>query len=176
MTTFDYILLIVAVVALAYQLYLLFRAKREIIIKGTAPSRGAVVVLLAVVLVLALVRTENLRHTWPVFVVIGITCLSVFAGGCGIGRKGMFSSGRFIAFGQAEYYEVKDFKNQKIFVLSRTTRATQMVISEADLAQVLEIMEEQGIPEYAVYTKRLAKRTANRMEASANKSKKKKKK
>ncbi len=174
MNTFDYILLIVAVVALAYQLFLLFRAKREILIHGTTPSRGAVVILLAVVLALALIRTENLRHTWPIFVVIGITCLSVFAGGCGLGRKGMFSSGRFIPFNLAEYYEVKEYKNQKVLVLSRTTRATQMIIAEADLPAALAMMEENHIPIYAEYTKKLAKRTANRMEAQQKKKKKKK--
>ncbi len=173
MTTFDYILLAVAVAALAQQLWLLIRAKREILIRGTAPSRGAVVVLLAVVLALALARTENLRHTWPVFVVIGITCLSVFAGGCGLGARGMFGSGRFIDFSRAEYYEIKELKGKTLFILSRTSRATQMFISEEDLPRAMELIEQNGIPSYQEYTKRLAKRTSTRMQANQKKKKKK---
>ncbi len=173
MTTFDYILLAIAVVATAQQITLLFRARREILIRGTAPSRGTVVALLAVVLVLALVRTENLRHTWPIFVVIGIACLAIFAGGCGLGNRGMYSSGRYVSFASAEYYEIKEHKGQKIFRLSRMSRETQMIIKEADLPAALTMMEQNSIPNYEEYTKKMAKRTADRVTAHQKKKKKK---
>ncbi len=174
MTTFDIILLIVAVVVVAQQLTLLIRAKREIIIRGTAPSRGAVVVLLVLVLALAIIRNPNLRQTWPIFVLIAIACLAIFAGGCGLSARGMFSSGRYVAFAQAVYYEVKEFKGQTIFRLSRSTRETQMVVPEGKLDAILELMEQNSIPTYEAYTKKMAKRAGDRLQAQQRKKKKKK--
>ena len=77
MTTFDYILLAVAIAVLGHQISLLIRARREIILPGKPPSRGAVAVLLAVVLVIAIIRTENLARTWPIFVIVFVEMLSI---------------------------------------------------------------------------------------------------
>ena len=100
MTTFDYILLAVAIAVLVYQISLLIRARREIILPGKPPSRGAVAVILAVVLVVAVIRTENLARTWPVFVIVFVACLAIFAGGCGLSANGMFGKLlAIIAFG-----------------------------------------------------------------------------
>ena len=66
MTTFDYVLLAIAAVVLVHQLMLMVRAKRDVLIPGTPPNRKAVAVLVAVVLVLAVVRTQNIAQSWPV--------------------------------------------------------------------------------------------------------------
>lgn len=175
MTTFDYILLAIAVVVLVQQFSLLIRAKREILIHGTPPNRKAVVVLLAVVLVLAVVRTENLARTWPVFVIIGIACLMIFAGGCGLSANGMFSSGRYISFAQAAYYEMDERGGRRILRLSRLSRETHMIVTDEQLPAVMEMLENNSIPTYEVYTKKMAKQASTRMEAQERKKKKKKK-
>ena len=74
-----------------HQLMLMVRAKRDVLIPGTPPNRKAVAVLVAVVLVLAVVRTQNIAQSWPVFVVIAVACVTVFAGGCGLAANGMYS-------------------------------------------------------------------------------------
>ena len=49
MTTFDYILLIVAAVVLIYQVRLLLRMKRDVLIPGVPPHRKTVGVLMALI-------------------------------------------------------------------------------------------------------------------------------
>lgn len=174
MTTFDYILLAVAILVLGHQINLLIRARREIILPGKPPSRGAVAVLLAVVLVLAIIRTENIARTWPVFVIIFVACLAIFAGGCGLSANGMFGSGRYIPFSQAAYYEIDQRGNQRIFRLSRLSRETHMILTDEMEDKVLELMADNGIPRYEEYTHKMAKRATTRMEAQQRKKKKKK--
>lgn len=173
MTTFDIILLVVAILVLGHQISLLIRAKREIILPGKPPSRGAVAVVMAVVMVLAIIRTDNLARTWPVFVLVFVACLAIFAGGCGLSAKGMFGSGRYIPFSQAAYYEIDQRGSQKVFRLSRLSRETHMILTEEMEPRVLEIMRNEGIPRYEEYTHKMAKRANTRMEAQQRKKKKK---
>ena len=174
MTTFDYVLLAIAAVVLVHQLMLMVRAKRDVLIPGTPPNRKAVAVLVAVVLVLAVVRTQNIAQSWPVFVVIAVACVTVFAGGCGLAANGMYSSGRFISFQQAAYYEVDQRNGQTIFRLSRLTRETHMIVPEGKLAAIEELMTTNSIPRDADYQKKRAQ-SANARAASRQKKKKKKK-
>ena len=173
MTTFDIILLVVAILVLGHQISLLIRAKREIILPGKPPSRGAVAVVMAVVMVLAIIRTDNLARTWPVFVLVFVACLAIFAGGCGLSANGMFGSGRYIPFSQAAYYEIDQRGSQKVFRLSRLSRETHMILTEEMEPRVLEIMRNEGIPRYEEYTHKMAKRANTRMEAQQRKKKKK---
>ena len=174
MTTFDYILLAVAVVVLVQQFTLLIRARREIVIHGTPPNRKVVMVLLAAVLVIAVFRTDNLTHTWPVFVIIAIACLMIFSGGCGLSADGMFSGGRYIPFAQAAYYEMDERGGRRVLRLSRLSRETHMIVTDEQLPAVMEILENNGIPRYEEYTHKMAKRASTRMEAQQRKKKKKK--
>lgn len=174
MTTFDYILLAVAAVLLVYQLRLLLRARWEITIPGKAPSRGAVVVLVVVLLALALFRAENLTRTWPVFLLVGLACLTIFAGGCGLSDSGMFASGRYIAFDQAAYYEMDERGGRRVLRLSRLTRETHMIVTDEQLPAVLALLQEHQVPRYEEYRKKMAKSAATRAEAQARKKKKKK--
>ena len=174
MTTFDYILLAIAIAVLGHQISLLIRARREIILPGKPPSRGAVAVLLAVVLVIAIIRTENLARTWPIFVIVFVACLAIFAGGCGLSANGMFGSGRYIPFSQAAYYEIDQRGSQKVFRLSRLSRETHMILTDELEPKVLEIMRNEGIPRYEEYTHKMAKRAATRADAQQRKKKKKK--
>ncbi len=178
MTTFDYILLAAAAVLLVYQLRLLLRARREITIPGKAPSRGAVVVLVVVLLALALFRTQDLTHTWPVFVLVILACLTIFAGGCGLSDKGMFAGGRYIAFDQAAYYEMDERNGRRVLRLSRLTRETHMIVTDEQLPAVLTLLEGSGVPKYEDYRRKMAKSAATRAEAQARnrQSRKKKKK
>lgn len=178
MTTFDYILLAVAAVMLVYQLRLLLRARREITIPGTPPNRGTVILLVVVLLVLALFRAQDLSHTWPVFVVVAAACLTIFAGGCGLSANGMFSSGRYIAFDKAAYYEMDERGGRRILRLSLLTRETHMLVTDEQLPAVLALLEESGVPKYEEYRRKMAKSAATRAEAQARKrqSRKKKKK
>ena len=173
MTTFDIILLVVAILVLGYQISLLIRAKREIILPGKPPSRGAVAVVMALVMVLAIIRTDNLARTWPVFALVFMACLAIFAGGCGLSANGMFGSGRYIPFSQAAYYEIDSRGSQKVFRLSRLSRETHMILTEEMEPKVLEIMRNEGIPRYEEYTHKMAKRANTRMEAQQRKKKKK---
>lgn len=173
MTTFDIILLVVAILVLGHQISLLIRAKREIILPGKPPSRGAVAVVMAVVMVLAIIRTDNLARTWPVFALVFVACLAIFAGGCGLSANGMFGSGRYIPFSQAAYYEIDQRGSQKVFRLSRLSRETHMILTEELEPKVLEIMHNEGIPRYEEYTHKMAKRASTRMEAQQRKKKKK---
>ncbi len=176
MTTFDYLLLIVAAAVLIYQVRLLLRMKRDVLIPGVPPHRKTVGVLMALVIVLALIRTEDFTRQWPLFVLVVVVCLTVFAGGAGLAADGMYSSGTFISLKQAAYYEFRTRPNgQETFHLSRLTKESQMIIKPEQKADILQIMENSSIPTFEEYQKKMSKRMNDRVNASQNKKKKKKK-
>ena len=174
MTTFDYILLIIAIAVLGYQLKLLIRMKRDVLIHGVPPHRKTVGVLMALIIVLAFFRTEDFTRQWPLFVLVVVVCLTVFAGGAGLAGDGMYSSGTFISFKQAAYYEFRTRPNgQETFHLSRLTKEGQMIFKPEQKADILQIMENNSIPTFEEYQKKMSKRLDDRVNASQNKKKKK---
>ena len=175
MTTFDYILLIVAAAVLLYQVRLLLRMKRDVLISGVPPHRKTVGVLMALIIVLAFFRTEDFTRQWPLFVLVVVVCLTVFAGGAGLAGDGMYSSGTFISFKQAAYYEFRTRPNGDLtFHLSRLTKEGQMIIKPVQQDEILQMMENNNIPTFEEYQKKMSKRLGDRVNASQNKKKKKK--
>ena len=63
MTTFDYILLIIAIAVLGYQVKLLIRMKRDVLIPGVPPHRKTVGVLMALIIVLVLAASVATGYT-----------------------------------------------------------------------------------------------------------------
>jgi len=174
MTTFDYILLIIAAAVLIYQVQLLIRMKRDVLIPGVPPNRKTIAVLMAIVIVLAIVRTQDFTRQWPLFVLVVVVCLTVFAGGAGLAGDGMYSSGTFISFKQAAYYEFgKSRDGSPVFRLSRLTKEGHMIIKPEQQAEILQMMETNNIPTFEEYQKKMAKRMDSRISASQNKKKKK---
>ena len=173
MTTFDLILIALTVVVLTYQCNLLIRMKRDVIIPGTAPSKKAIGVIMVLVLVLAVVRAQDFARQWPVFALVFLVCLTVFIGGAGLSANGMYSSGSFISFKQAAYYEIaKQPDGRPVFRLSRLTREGHMIITPEQQAEIEELMMLNRIPNFEEYQKKMAKRLTNRVAASQKKKKK----
>ena len=174
MTTFDYILLIIAIAVLGYQLKLLIRMKRDVLIPGVPPHRKTVGVLMALIIVLAFFRTEDFTRQWPLFVLVVVVCLTVFAGGAGLAGDGMYSSGTFISFKQAAYYEFRIRPDGKeTFHLSRLAKEGQMIFKPEQKADILQIMENNSVSTFEEYQKKMSKRLNDRVNASQNKKKKK---
>lgn len=176
MTTLDYVLLAAAAVVLIYQLNLLRKMKRDVLIPGTPPNRKVVAVLMGIIILLAVLRTQDFTRQWPLFVVIVVVCLTVFAGGAGLAGDGMYSSGTFISFKQAAYYEFgKRPDGSTVFCLSRLTKEGHMIVKPEQVAEIKQMMDNNSIPTFEEYQKKMSKRMDNRMAASQNRKKKKKK-
>jgi len=174
MTTFDYILLIIAAAVLIYQVRLLLRMKRDVLIPGVPPHRKTVGVLMALVIVIAIIRTQDFTRQWPLFVLVVVVCLTVFIGGAGLAADGMYSSGSFISLKQAAYYEFRKRPTGELtFHLSKLTKEGQMIIKPAQQAEILQIMENNSIPTFEEYQKKMSKRLDDRVNASQKKKKKK---
>ena len=174
MTTFDYILMIIAVSVLSYQVKLLVRMKRDVLIPGVPPHRKTVGVLMALIIVLAIIRTEDFTRQWPLFVLVVVVCLTVFAGGAGLAGDGMYSGGTFISFKQAAYYEFRTRPDgQETFHLSRLAKEGQMIFKPEQKADILQIMENNSVPTFEEYQKKMSRRLNDRVNASQNKKKKK---
>ena len=174
MTTFDYILMIIAVSVLSDQVKLLVRMKRDVLIPGVPPHRKTVGVLMALIIVLAIIRTEDFTRQWPLFVLVVVVCLTVFAGGAGLAGDGMYSGGTFISFKQAAYYEFRTRPDgQETFHLSRLAKEGQMIFKPEQKADILQIMENNSVPTFEEYQKKMSRRLNDRVNASQNKKKKK---
>ena len=173
MTTFDYILIIVAAAVLLYQLKLMIRFKRDVLIPGVPPNKKTVGVLMAIVIALAVLRTQDFSRQWPLFVLVVVVCITVFLGGAGLAGDGMYSSGTFISFQQAAYYEFgKTRDGRPVFRLSRLTKEGHMIIRPEQEAEILQMMYDRNIPEFEEYQKKMAKRVDARVAASQKKKKK----
>ena len=173
MTTFDYILIAVAAAVLVYQVKLLIRFKRDVLIPGVPPSKKAIGVLMALVIALAVFRTQDFSRQWPMFALVVVVCITVFLGGAGLAADGMYSSGTFISFKQAAYYEFgKTRDGRPVFRLSRLTKEGHMIIKPEQEAEILQVMINQGIPTFEEYQKKMAKRVDARVAASQKKKKK----
>ena len=173
MTTFDYILIVVAAAVLLYQVKLLIRFKRDVLIPGVPLNKKAIGVLMALVIALAVFRTQDFSRQWPMFVLVVVVCITVFLGGAGLAADGMYSSGTFISFKQAAYYEFgKTRDGRPVFRLSRLTKEGHMIIKPEQEAEILQVMINQGIPTFEEYQKKMAKRVDARMTASQKKKKK----
>ena len=173
MTTFDYILIIVAAAVLLYQVKLLIRFKREVFIVGEPPSKKTIAVLMAVVIALAVLRAQDFSRQWPMFVLVLVVCITVFMGGAGLAADGMYSSGTFIAYKQAAYYEFgKNRDGKPVFRLSRLTKEGHMIIRPEQEAEILQMMVDHNIPTFEEYQKKMAKRMDSRIAASQKKKKK----
>lgn len=174
MTTFDYILILLAAGVLIYQLQLLVRMKRDVLIPGVPPNRKAVGVLMLLVIALAVLRTEDFTRQWPLFVLVVVVCITVFLGGAGLAGDGMYSSGTFISFKQAAYYEFGQTRDGKpVFRLSRLTKEGHMIIRSEQVAEITQMMEDHSIPTFDEYQKKMSKRLDARVAASNKKKKKK---
>ena len=174
MTTFDYILMIIAIAVLSYQVKLLVRMKRDVLIPGVPPHRKTVGVLMALIIVLAIIRTEDFTRQWPLFVLVVVVCLTVFAGGAGLAGDGMYSDGTFIYFKQAAYYEFRTRPDgRETFHLSRLAKEGQMIFKPEQKADILQIMENNSVPTFEEYQKKMSRRLNDRVNASQNKKKKK---
>ena len=174
MTTFDYILLIVAAIVLIYQVQLLIRMKQDVLIPGAPPNRKTIAVLMAIVIALAIFRTQDFSRQWPLFVLVVVVCLTVFAGGAGLAGNGMYSSGTFISFKQAAYYEFgKARDGSPVFRLSRLTKEGHMIIKPEQQEEIRQLMEDNNIPTFEEYQKKMSKRMDSRINASQNRKKKK---
>lgn len=174
MTFMDYLLLILAAGVLIYQLNLLIKIKKTVIIPGTPPNRKVLIILVAAILVLAFIRSSSMARTWPVLLITGLACAMIFVGGSGLSLEGMYSGGRYLAFKQAEYYSIDtNSKEGLTFRLAKLTRECSMLIREEQQAEILKLMEENRIPTFEEYQKKMRKRVETRAQASQRKKKKK---
>ena len=89
MTTFDYLLLVLAAVVLLYQLRMLLRERKNVVIPGVTPNKKPVMIVFAILVLVAILRAQNLAQQWPVFAIIVAICAIIFSTGCGLGTDGI---------------------------------------------------------------------------------------
>lgn len=174
MTTFDYVLLIIAAIVLIYQLQMMLRVRKNVVIPGVTPNRKPVMILLGVIIVIAALRSQNLAQQWPIFALIVLVCGIVFCTGCGLGTDGIYSGGKFIDFKKAIYYDFDTRSKEGLtFRMSTLTKECAMRIQPEQRAEILKLMEQQGIPDFETYQKKVQKSVKTRQEAQQRKKKKK---
>ena len=174
MTSFDYLLLVVSAVALIYQLQMLLRVKKNVVIPGVTPNRKPVMIVFGLIVLIAALRAENLAKQWPVFALIALICVIVFATGCGLGKDGIYSGGKFIDYRKALYYDFDTRSKEGLTLRMATlTKECAMRIRPEQRAEILKLLEEQGIPDFEAYQKKVQKSVKTRQEAQQRKKKKK---
>ena len=173
MTTFDYILLAIAVVVLAYQIRLMFRVRKNVVIPGVPPNRKSVMIVFGVIILAAALRAQNLAQQWPVLTLIVLICVVVFSSGCGLGTDGVYSGGKFIDYKKALYYDFDTRAKEGLtFRLSTLTKECAMRIRPEQKDEILKLMDVQGIPDFDAYQKKLRKSASAREQAQQRKKRK----
>ena len=174
MTSFDYLLLILSAVVMVYQLRMLIRERKNVVIPGVTPNKKPVMIVFAVIVVVAILRAQNLAQQWPVFAIIVAICAIIFSTGCGLGTDGMYSGGKFIDFKKAMYYDFDTRSKEGLtFRMSTLTKECAMRIQPEQQAEILKLMDVQGIPDFEAYQKKVQKSVKTRQEAQQRKKKKK---
>ena len=176
MMSFDYLLLIAAILVVVYQLSLAVRAKRSVVIAGVAPNQTVMIVIIGIVLVIALLRTDDILQRGPTLAAVAMACLSIFATKPGLSKTGMYAGGRYIPFDKAESYEFeKRPDGTQLFKLAKATRECMMIINKEQVKEIEALMEQYQIPTADEFHKRLSDRAKTRVDARQNQKKKKKK-
>ena len=174
MTTFDYVLLILSAVVLLHQLRMLVRERKNVVIHGITPNKKPIIIVFAVIVLVAMLRAQNLAEQWPIFVLIVAICSIVFSTGCGLGTDGIYSGGKFIDYRKAMYYDFDTRSKEGLtFRMSTLTKECAMRIQPEQQAEILKLMEEQHIPDFEAYQKKVQKSAKTRHEAQMRKKKKK---
>lgn len=174
MTTFDYLLLIIAVIVLVYQLRIMIRQRKNVVISGMTPNRKPVMIVFGLIFLVALLRSQNLAQQWPVFALIIAICAIIFCTGCGLGTDGIYSGGKFIDYKKAMYYDFDTRSKEGLtFRMATLTKECAMRIQPEQRAEILKLMEQQGIPDFEAYQKKVQKSVKTRQEAQQRKKKKK---
>ena len=177
MMSFDYLLLIAALLVVVYQISLALRAKRSVVIAGAAPNQTIMIAIIGVVLVIALIRTDDILQRGPTLAAVALACLSIFLTKPGLSKTGMYAGGRYIPFDKAESYEFeKRPDGTQLFKLAKATRECMMIITKDQVKTIEAMMEEYQIPTADEFHKRLSDRAKTRVDARQNQKKKKKKK
>ena len=173
MMSFDYLLLIAAILVVIYQLSLAIRAKRRVVIQGVAPNQLVMIVLIGVILLIALIRTEDIVQRGPTLIAVALACLSIFLTKPGLAKDGMYAGGRFIPFSAAESYEfVKRPDGTSLFKLAKATRECMMIVTKDQIPEIEAVMEKHSIPTANEFHKRLSDRAKTRVDAKKKKKKK----
>lgn len=174
MTTFDYLLLIIAAVVLVYQLRMMLRVRKNVVIPGVTPNKKSVMIVFGVIVLIAALRTQNMMQQWPVFALIVAICAIIFCTGCGLGTDGIYSGGKFIDYKKAMYYDFDTRSKEGLtFRMATLTKECAMRIQPEQRAEILKLMEQQGIPDFEAYQKKVQKSVKTRQEAQQRKKKKK---
>ena len=174
MTTFDYLLLVLAAVVLLYQLRMLLRERKNVVIHGVTPNKKPIMIVFAIIVLIAMLRAQNLAQQWPVFVLIVAICSVVFCTGCGLGTDGIYSGGKFIDYKKAMYYDFDTRSKEGLTCrMSTLTKECAMRIQPEQQAEILKLMAENGIPDFEAYQKKVQKSVKTRQEAQQRKKKKK---
>lgn len=174
MTTFDYVLLIIAAIVLIHQLRMLVRVKKNVTIPGVTPNKKSVMIIFGVIVVLAALRAQNMAQQWPIFALIVVICGIVFCTGCGLGTDGIYSGGKFIDYKKAMYYDFDTRSKEGLtFRMSTLSKECAMRIQPEQRVEILKLMEKEGIPDFETYQKKVQKSVKTRQEAQQRKKKKK---
>lgn len=174
MTTFDYLLLIITAIVLVYQLRIMIRQRKNVVIPGATPNRKPVMIVFGLILLVAILRAQNLAQQWPLFALIVVICAVIFSTGCGLGSDGIYSGGKFIDYKKAMYYDFDTRAKEGLTLRVATlTKECAMRIRPEQQAEILKLLEEKGIPDFETYQKKVQNRVKTRQEAQQRKKKKK---
>lgn len=176
MTTFDTVLFFIGLAVLIYQLVLMVVMRCTAVVKGKPVNRKAVLLLLTILLVAVVLRTENLEQRWPIIVILALCCLTFSCSGIALSAKGMFFSGRFLPFRTSAYYRIEKKADKTVVLrLSRVFREGIMQITEDQLPKALELLTAAGVPEESEYNQKVDRHVENRKQGKAKRKAKKKK-
>lgn len=160
MTTFDYVLFLVCMCLLVHQITLMFRLHRTAIVRGKGANKLVVSVFVLILLVIVFWRAEDIQNRWPILAAISAVCLAFIGSGTAVSREGVFYSGRFMRFDQAEFYTIDNPKGETpVLRVSRTTKEAMIQLKQEDMPQVMKILEDNKVPTRAEYSKKVEQRT-----------------
>lgn len=172
MTTFDYILLALAAVVLVYQLWMMLQVRKNVVIPGITPNKKPMMIVFGLIIVAAMLRAQDMAQQWPVFLLIVLICGVIFSTGCGLGKNGIYSGGKFIDYRKAMYYSFDTHAKEGLtFRLSTLTKECAVRIQEDQQDAILDLMKEHRIPDFEAYQKKVQKSIKTREEAQQRKKK-----
>ena len=174
MNGFDYAILAVGALVLIYQLMLMLRLRTQALVRGRAPNKQAVLIMLAVLVALAVWRMGDLSQRWPVVVVLIAACAVFALCGTGITDRGVIGGGRQITFARAAYYTIEGENTENpTFRISRITRELSLNVAKEDIPRIRALMEEKGVATFEEFQEKVDKKTRSRQNAQHKKKKKK---
>jgi hypothetical protein len=149
----DLIFLILIALFSAWQVFVLVRARRGIRMKTESPGRMGGIVLCLAIMAFAVWRRGNFASSWPVYAGLLVMLALYMLAPVGLSDKGLYSTTRFIPYGDLAYYAFEQESAPKCRLrLGRSGgRETVMSITQAQKPQAEAWLLAAGVDTFEAY-------------------------